>query len=90
MYRWLTVQTIFTFICFQYETGQTGKHRPKDVSKKKNKQKQKLTYSQSIKRKTFLSCFFCLFLFVCLIVCLLLFCSVLLMLPTHNPLDKSK
>ena len=76
MYRWLTVQTIFTFICFQYETGQTGKHRPKDVSKKKNKQKQKLTYSQSIKRKTFLSCFF---LFVCVFNCLfafVLFCSV--------------
>ena len=75
MYRWLTVLTIFTFICLQYGTGQTGKHRPKEVSKKK--QKQKLTYSQSIKRKTFLSCFFCLF--VCVFNCLfafVLFCSV--------------
>ena len=90
MYRWLTVQTIFTFICFQYETGQTGKHRPKDVSKKTKQTKTKTDIQSVYQKKNFLILFFFVCLFVCLIVCLLLFCSVLLMLPTHNPLDKSK
>ena len=77
MYRWLTVQTIFTFICFQYETGQTGKHRPKDVSKKKQT-KTKTDIQSVYQKKNFLILFF-FFVFVCVFNCLfafVLFCSV--------------